>query len=209
MTSPLLNIPNLTTGAELERLQRKRACASWTVAEFAGRVVELRAVGPSPLLGFAARLILDAQQSCEPVVWISARDGLFYPPDFLDNGVDLEALAIVRLQTPKDAAIAADKLLRCGAFGLLILDLGDDPWFADALMNRLVRHAEQSQTAVVCLTEARRDMRVLGSLVSVRAEVTRTRTHQRFRCVARAERDRLRGPGWTFEEECDGTVGLR
>ena len=209
MASPLLNIPFLTTGAELEKLQEKRSRIAWTVEEFAGRVVEIRAVGPSPLLALAARLILDAQHNSEPVAWISARDALFYPPDFIANGIDLVALAVVRMCDPKSAAVAADKLVRCGAFGLLILDLGDDPWFADALLNRLVRHAEQSHTAIVCLTEARRDMRALGSLVSVRTEATRARVGQQFRCTARAERDRLRGPGWTYEQECDGTVGLR
>lgn len=209
MTSALLNIPNLTTGAELEKLQRQRASGAWTVEEFAGRVVELRAVGPSPVLTLAASLIVDAQAHREPVVWIGARDDLFYPPDFSANGIDLEALAVVRMRDPKSAAVAADKLLGCGAFGLLILDLGDDPWFPDALLNRLVRHAEQSRTAVLCLTEARRDMRAIGLLVSVRAEAFRQRVDGRFRCVARAERDRARGPGWTYEEMRNGTVGLR
>lgn len=209
MASPLLNIPTLTTGAELEKQQRKRSQVAWTVEEFAGRIIELRATGPSPIMSFAVGLILDAQRQREPVVWISARDDLFYPPDFIANGIDLEALAVVRMREPKTAASAADKLLRCGAFGLIVLDLGTDPWFPEALLNRLVRHAEASQTAVVCLTEARRDMRALGSLVSVRADVHRTRTEHGFRCIARAERDRLRGPGWTHEEVCDGTVGLR
>lgn len=208
MTSALLNIPMVMTAAELERRQEHRTRAAWTLETFAGQLVEVRAVGASPLLTFAARLILDAQRHSEPVAWVSASDELFYPPDFAQNGIDLDALGVVRTPDAQAAAVAADKLLRCGAFGLLVLDLGDDPWFPDALQNRLGRHAEQNNTAVVCLTRARTDRRALGSLVSVRAEVHRVRDGAAFRCIARGERDRQHRPGWTYEEVCSGTPGM-
>jgi recombination protein RecA len=207
MTSALLDIPTLTTGSELEKRQSAHG-DGWVLEELAGRLVEIRSVGPAAALTFAIQLVLEAQQKAEPVAWFMARDGTFYPPDAARNGIDFEALALVRMKGPKAAAVAADRLLTCGAFGLLILDLGDDPWFPNALQNRLVRHAEDNHTAVVCLTEERRDARTLSSLVSLRAEVSRRATGDGFECTLRAARDRRHRPGWTHQEDCDGTVGM-
>lgn len=209
MAIALSDIPHLTTGAQLEKEQRRTDESSWSLQELAGRFVEVRAVGPSASLSLATRLVIDAQRTGEPVAWISAHDGLVFPVDLARNGVDFDAFALVRMPEPKLAAVAADKLVRCGAFGLIVLDLGHDPWFPDALQNRLVHKAEEHHTAIVCLTESRRDSRTLGSLVSLRAEVRRVREEAGFRCVLRAERDRGRRSGWAFEEVRDGTLGLR
>ena len=209
MASSLLNIPTLTTAAELERKQSQRS-VDWTVAAFAGCVVELRAAGPSATLTLVSRLIVDAQRNAEPVAWISATNSLFFPPDLHDNGIDLDALPVIRMRDPKSAGIACDKLLRCGAFGLLIVDLGADPFLGDALQNRLARHAEEAQAAVVCLTEFRAGVRTMGTLVSARFEATRsTGPGARVRCIATAAKDRSRGPRWSYEEECHAALGMR
>lgn len=158
----------------------------------------------------AFHLVLDAQNHGEPVAWIAATPSLFYPPDVEAIGVDLEALAVVRLRGAQNAARAADQLVACGAFGLVVLDLGRDAWFPGPLQNRLVRRAESHDTALVCLTREGREARHLGQMVSLRAEVRQSRQDDdRFRCQLRAVKDKRSRPGWTFEEVCRGTTGLR
>lgn len=206
MTIALHDIPSLMTGSALEKQQIAQPEVSWSLEELAGRLVEIRAVGPSAALVFAARLVVDAQLRHEPVAWVCATESCFYPDDFARNGVDLDSLPVVRMAGPQKAAVAADKLVRSGAFGLVVMDLGEDPWFPDALQKRLVHYAEEHHTAIVCLTEERRDSRPLGSLVSLRAEATRNSGN---RCVLRVTRDRRRRPGWSIIEECHGTVGMR
>lgn len=206
MTIALHDIPHLMRGSALGEQQEAQADISWSLEELGGRLVELRAVGPSAAFTFAMRLISDAQRRHEPTAWICGTDSLFFPADVVGNGVQLEALPVVRMADPQSAAIAADKLVRSGAFGLLVLDLGADPWFPDALQKRLVHYAEEHHTAIVCLTEERQDARQLGSVVSLRIEATRTANS---RCVLRATRDRRRRPGWSIEEECHGTLGMR
>ena len=209
MTISLSDIPHLTTGAQLEREQERQEETAWSLSEVAGRLVEVRSVGPSSGLSFATDLVLEAQEQREPVVWITAGSGLVFPVDLARNGVDFDAFALVRMESPRDAAVAANLLLRSGAFGLLVLDLGADPWFPDALQHRLVRQAEEHHTAVICLSEAQRDARALGSMVSLRAEVRRTRANEGFHCILRAERDRARRSGWSTLEVRHGTLGLR
>ena len=206
MTIALHDIPHLMRGSALGKQQEAQAEASWSLEELAGRLIELRGTGPSTALSFAARLVLDAQQRHEPAAWICGTESLFFPADLEPGGVLLEALPVVRMTDPQSAAVAADKLVRSGAFGLLLLDLGPDPWFPDALQKRLAHHAEAQHTAIICLTEERQDARQLGSVVSLRVEATRNADR---RCILRATRDRQRRPGWSIEEEHHGTLGMR
>lgn len=206
-----LDIPTLKTGAQLEReLERGGDHLPWSCKALAGRLVELRGVGASSALSMAFHLVLEAQEQGEPVAWIAANDTLFYPPDVDAIGVDLEALAVVRLRGAQNAARAADQLVACGAFGLVVIDLGRDAWFPRPLQNRLVRRAESHDTALVCLTREGREARHLGQMVSLRAEASlEYEDEDRFRCRLRAVKDKRTGPGWTFEEVCRGTTGLR
>jgi len=206
MAIALHEIPNLMTGSALEKQQSAQSDVAWSLEELGGRLVEIRSVGPAASLVFAVRLVLDAQRRHEPVVWICALDSCFFPADVARNGVELDELPVVRMAGAQKAAVAADKLVRSGAFGLIVMDLGEDPWFADALQKRLAHHAEEHHTTILCLTEERRDSRTLGSLVSLRAEVTRSDERH---CVLRVTRDKRRRPGWSIVEECHGTVGMR
>lgn len=206
-----LDIPNVITGAQLEqRLERSSRERPWSCEALAGRLVELRGVEASGALTMAFSLVLDAQQGGEPVAWISATESLFYPPDVDRYGVDLEALALVRVRGAQRAARAADQLVASGAFGLVVIDLGRDAWFPAPLQNRLVRRAESHDAALVCLTRQGREARHLGQMVSLRAEASQRRDDDdRFRCRLEAVKDKRERPGWTFEEVCHGTLGLR
>jgi recombination protein RecA len=141
-----------------------------------GQLIELSGRAPGKLSA-VARLIARAQAEQEPVAWISLREAAsFYPPDFAHAGIDLSALAVVRLAEAAGAqgvVRAAELLLRSGAFGLVIVDLtrgvpkGELAWQA-RLSGLLRRHDARA----VVLTESEREQPSLGPLVSLRVEAS-------------------------------------
>lgn len=182
----------------------------WARGELVGRLTEISCLpGGSPLTT-AVGLVLEAQREGEWAAWLAPRERLFYPPDLDDSGVDLSALAVVELPRARELARAADKLLRSGAFGLLIIDLGADHSIPQALQSRLIGLAQKHESAVVFLTEKGSQHASLGSLVSLRAQAKRTRAGARsFAIELEIIKDKRRGPGWTHREMCRGPVGLR
>ena len=192
------------------------APAGWSFAALAGRFVELSAGWNSAALTLATTLVWQAQWAGEPVAWIMEEHSGFYPPDVAANGVDLAALAVVRVPNStarvpgNDAARAAGRLARSGAFGLIVLDLG--PWarVPPALQGSLVQQAQRHGTAILCLTEKLRRAPSLGTLVALRGQARRQRRGpDRFACALDICKDKRRGPGWTHEEEAHGPPGLR
>ena len=208
----------------------------WTRAELSGRLCELSTMGASSTLTAAFHLVLDAQLDGEPVAWITTTRHTFFPPDVSAGGVDLEALIIVRAPGAPAAGRAADRLLRSGAFGLIVLDLGSSvnpgnpnhpgnphsphsPHGPHAshkgavlpipLQGRLVQLARAHETAVLCLTEKHPDQPSLGSLVSLRGQPRRRRLGpDRFACGVTIIKDKRHGPGWQCNEVYRGPDGL-
>lgn len=190
----------------------------WGLAALRGRLVELSARGASATLTTAIGIVIEAQTQGEPVAWISALDaaasGTFYPPDAAESGVDLAALVVVRAPTTTAAARSAERLLRSGAFGLVVLDFAghaEAPMarLADHVWGRLVTLAQAHDAAIVCLTEKANDSASLGSLVSLRAEALRgARGPEGFEVTIRALKDKRRGPGWTRANKARGPAGL-
>jgi recombination protein RecA len=190
------------------------------LAETAGRLVELSGDVASCVLTLAMGLILDAQAAREPVAWVGSDESSFYPPDAAESGVDLAALVVVRLALAQNApapskrptalAVAAERLLRSGAFGLVVIDLGKEPVLAQPLQTRLLGLAQRHQTALLCLTEKSEESGSLGSLVSLRAHAVRHwLARERFVCELRVGKDKRRGPVWSEREVCRGPLGLR
>jgi recombination protein RecA len=188
----------------------------WGLAPLRGRLVELSARGAVATLTAAIELVLEAQTASEPVAWIVARaaNGTFYPPDVAESGVDLAGLVVVRAPEVTAAARAAERLLRSGAFGLVVIDLAASSDGADFTMarqnylGRLVTLAQANDAAVVCLTEKNQDTASLGSLVSLRVEALRVRTRPEFEITVRALKDKRRGPGWIRKHKVRGPAGL-
>jgi hypothetical protein len=89
--------------------------------------VELSGGHAAPLLSLAFVLVADAQRAGEPVAWIQGTDSTFFPPDVARNGVDLNTLTVVRLDSIPARVRAAVRLLRSGAFGLVGMDLSPAP----------------------------------------------------------------------------------
>jgi recombination protein RecA len=204
----------------LDELRARRGAepseATWGLAALRGRLVELSARGASATLSTAIEIVVEAQAQHEPVAWLTLANGTFYPPDVAECGVDLAALVVVRTPDPVTAARAAERLLRSGAFGLVVIDLGSGNGneLTMQIQGRLVTLAQTHDAAVVCLTEKADDTASLGSLVSLRAEALRTRGDTRgpangeFAVTVRVIKDKRRGPGWTQTFKRRGPAGL-
>jgi recombination protein RecA len=198
----------------LDELRARRggdaAVARWGLAGLRGRLVELSARGASATLTAAFELVAEAQTQGEPVAWLALASTTFYPPDVADSGVDLAALVVVRTPEVMGAARAAERVLRSGAFGLVVLDLaGSAAELPMPVQGRLVTLAQTHDAAIVCLTEKAEDTSSIGSLVSLRAHALRLREREaRFRVTIRALKDKQRGPGWSHTTERKGPAGL-
>jgi recombination protein RecA len=199
----------------MPRLQSPVA-ARFCLAELAGRFVELSGEGASAVLTLAIGLVLDAQRQGEPVAWVTSDSSSFYPPDVEESGVDLAALVVIRARASSGArahaqlAVAAERLLRSGAFGLVVIDLGKDVSLAQPLQTRLLGLAQRHQSVLLCLTEKHEEAPSLGSLVSLRAQARRKWLgRDRFECELHVLKDKRRGPTWSQSEVCRGPLGLR
>jgi len=181
----------------------------WSRRELSGRLCELSAGPEGALLSVAMSVVWEAQCAGDPVAWVSATAATFYPADAAACGVDLSALVVVLAGQARAAGRAADVLLRSGAFGLVVLDLGTSATLPAPLQGRLVQLAVKHDAAVLCLTGKPASRPSLGSLVSLRAEVWRRRREDGgFVCCTAALKDKRRGPGWRTEEERRGPAGL-
>lgn len=239
----------------VSRAAEAGASPQWCLEELSGRVVELVGEGASALTTAATGLVREAQRSGEPVVWITRPEVCFYPPDVAACGVDLAALPVVMLgglpgvdsrssqvgrggrrpgQNGGGQAVVramlrtVDQLVRSGAFGLVILDVGEATERASrgaqislGALARLVGLAKQHGTALVWLVrkgglvrgEQGEDRSVLGSFASLRAVCTRRRLDDGvFELSVEVLKDKRCGRGrWqgSVRSLCDGTVGLR
>ncbi len=191
----------------LDELHESAPSQAWGLAAIRGRLVELSARGATATLTAAIELVVEAQTQGEPVAWLASWSSTFYPPDVAASGVDLSALVVVRVaddrSAPTTAARSAERLLRSGAFGLIVLDLGVGE-LAMPTQGRLVTLAQTHDAAIVCLTEKSADTASLGSLISLRAEATRLRDEITLRVL----KDKRRGPGAMRSVKCRGPAGL-
>ncbi|HPA82033.1 MAG: recombinase A [Thermoanaerobaculia bacterium] len=206
-------LPRPTTAGE---------AACWSLPALAGRLVELSGHGASAALSLTFPLVLDAQQRRETVAWVACHGSSFFPPDAAAGGIDLEQLPVVFAPTAPAAVRAGEKLLRCGAFGLVVIDLvrlaPDAAGRAIAtvpqpLLARLAGLADRHDATVVVLTDRAADRPSLGSPVSLRAMASRLtplppQRPGRYTCRLEAIKDRRHPPGWSHEEFRSGPPGL-
>ena len=182
---------------------------TWDLARLAGRIVEVSASGAAAPLTAAFGLVIETQRNAEAAAWITFHDSSFFPPDAAETGVDLEALAVVRVPDARAAGRAADQLVRSAGFGLVVIDLGKQA-LAAPLLTRLMGLAQKHDTVVVLLTEKPASAASTSSLVSLRAEAHRTFNEDgRGRVEIRVLKDKRQGPGGGRIEVCRGPAGLR
>lgn len=152
--------------------------------------------------------VVEAQTEREPVAWITGPSGSFYPPDAVASGVDLAALVTVRVPDLAIAPRAAERLLRSGAFGLVVLDLAASDVLPIAHQGRLVTLAQAHDAAVVCITEKSEEAASVGSLVSLRAQANRLgMLGSNFEMTLRVLKDKRRGPGFARTIKVRGPAG--
>jgi hypothetical protein len=183
----------------------------WCLRELAGRLTELSGAGPAATLSFAFAVVLDAQRLREPTAWITSAHQVFYPPDVARGGIDLRTLIVVRVPGGADVSQAADRLLRSGALGLVVLDLdGEERRQPKPLHARLAGLARRYGTAVLCLTSKSEESPSLGPMVSLRCTSARGPADGKgnVHCTLLAIKDRLRGHTWSVTEVFRAPHGL-
>jgi recombination protein RecA len=186
---------------------------AWGLPVLAGRIVELSGWKASARLTVAFGLVLEAQRKADPVAWITLRESSFFPPDVAEGGVDLDALAVVRVPDAPAGARAADHLVRSGGLGLVVLDVASgrgEARIPAPLLTRLMGLAQKHDTAIVILTEKPPDAPSLNSLVSLRASARRVLGEGDLGEVrVSVVKDKRRGPGGEHVESCRGPAGMR
>lgn len=186
-----------------------------------GRLVELS----TPLEGAGARtsttvaLLRRAQREGETTAWVQHAGGMLYPPDLHDGGIDLDALVVVHVPVAEGATglgKAAELLLRSGAFGLVVIDLGAleaAPRAASkrtAWQGRLLGLARQHEVRVILLTDKPSHADSLGPLVGLRVEPQRRRQGDgSFRVEHHVLKNKSGAPVTPADERFLGTPGLR
>ena len=181
----------------------------WRLTTLAGRFSEISGASAGASLTLVFRLVLETQKQGEPVAWITSRKSTFFPPDAADAGIDVAAVAVIWGPDNIAAARTAEHLLRSGAFGLVVIDLGTDTRLPQHAQSRLAGQARRHHTALIFITEKESHQPSLGSLVSLRAHSERLpQTSHRFRCRVTVLKDKRRGPGWYDEAVCHGPDGL-
>ena len=187
--------------------REERPC--WSRSHLAGRLCELSSVPGAALLTAAFRLVLDAQLEGELAAWITATPDTFFAPDAAESGVDLDALVVIRVPDARAAARAADRVLRSGGFGLVVMDLHADSRIPVPLQVRLARQARDHRAALLCLTAKSREAPSLGPMVTLRGQTScRRLAVDRFQCEIEILKDKRHGPGWRHTEICRGPDGL-
>ncbi|MFP4377456.1 MAG: hypothetical protein ACLFP4_10455 [Spirochaetales bacterium] len=210
--------------AQLHRasdLVEPRPAGRWDLEALRGRLTELVGGATSANVSVASRLMVQAQRAGELVAWVASHRDAFFPPDLAAAGVDLQALLVIWAVEPEVARPApgersavratrsAERMIRSGACGLVIIDLARELSISTAAQGRLLRLAEQHKSHVLILRRARSDGNYSGTLVSVRGESSRERVAPgRFTCTITNTKDKREGPGWTVSEEFNGPPGL-
>ena len=166
----------LPVAAPARRPSVRDTSRTWSLSSLAGCLTEVSDSGAAPTLTAAAALILQAQQRGEPAAWVCFGNSIFFPPDFVGWGIDLEALPVIRVPDALAASRAADQLLRSGAFGLVVLDLKTQVQMHMAVQSRLAALARRHHAALICITRKKKGAPSLGPLVSLHGEGRISRT---------------------------------
>lgn len=152
-----------------------------------GQVLELSGQAPGKL-SVVTQLVRRAQQCREVVAYVAPCGGPFpYGPDLVASDIDLAALICVRMPASAGAhglVRAAEVLLRSGAFGLVVLELGVDiPSGELTWQTRLLGLVRHHATRLILMTASSSQSPSIGPLVSLRTESQLTREARANRVV--------------------------
>ncbi len=190
-------LPGLTSAGRLQRHHEPEP--RWDLPTLEGRLVELGGRGALTLAAALVREVQKAREpvawvdsdgrtkgkprfgapprwlaelvrpgSWQPQTWERLR-GQVHPPDLATWGIDLAGLVFIRLSDRWARLDAVETLLRSGAFGLIVVELGRQRGLGLAIQSRLAGLAAKHATAVLCLRDDAGGRSSLGPLLSLRA----------------------------------------
>jgi len=213
----------MVTPKEIDpRLFRASALATASSTDLAN-LVEVRGNFATATTSFAVATVVDAQQRDDVVVWMQPANGLLFPPDLDESGVDLEALVVVHVPVrtaPRssrgrpgpshDLPKAAELLLRSGAIDLLVLDWRPETPPRGAWLVRLQALAREHGSRLLLLTDAERPLEagcalVLGLEAARRRETNGAAPFAVEACIRRDKRHATASPPPLHR---DGPAGL-
>ena len=164
-----------------------------------GLLVEFSGTRQSARLSSVVSALRAAQSKGETTAWVQDAHGPLYPPDLAEAGVDLSALAVVRVPASpgrrrgypgREALVrATEMLVRTGAFGFVIVDVREEerrpirrdpssgaPWrLPPAWQGRLLGAVRDHGSRIVFLSSHPPFRESVGSLVGLRLEPHRVR----------------------------------
>ena len=167
------------------------------------RLVEISAATACGRYSTAVEVVCQAQAQGARVAWIERQGhGGVYPPDVAHSGVDVEALAWIRV--PNTAGVwgmakAAEIILRSGAFGCVVLDfLAGAPPRPEAWQGRLLTLARQHYSSVILLSQRPASASSAGPLVSLRVQPSITPCSTRLYTLQTAPLKQKGGATWPW-----------
>jgi hypothetical protein len=162
-----------------------------------GLLVEFSGNRRTARLSSVVSALRAAQARGETTAWVQDVRGSLYPPDLAEAGVDLSALAVVRVPViagksrgnPREAVIrATEMLVRTGAFGFVVVDVREEesrarrdpssrmPWrLPPAWQGRLLGAVRDHGSRIIFLSSHPPSRESVGSLVGLRLEPHRVR----------------------------------
>lgn len=186
----------------------RRGCVTettrpWGLERLRGTITEVsgRDSGATTL---AVGVVVEAQAAREPCAWVARGEALPFPPDLRAAGVDLAALAVIRVTETLDAV---ERLQRSGAFGVVVAD-STAGRLQPGCLKRLAVQARRHGTAMIFLTRKAPGSTSLGALVDLHVDVSRRHDAAQFVCAVTVQKDKRRAPTWHHEECCDAPPGL-
>ncbi len=225
----LSNLKGVKRASSLKRHadgQQETSTGFLNMGELAGRLIELSAPDEtaSALLTVSMQLVAEAQRKGEPVCWVMTGLDPFFPPDAADTGVNVFILPVIRINERNSkpeiivsrAVRAARILVRSGAFGLVVVDLGRLINMPRHALSELKGAVLKHHTAVLFLTRKSARCGSLGSLISLHGEALRmpagikNTIHDQgdFYCTVEILKDKMRGPGRRRKKTCSSPPGL-
>jgi hypothetical protein len=173
MSSPSLALADIPV-FRAATLKTAAVGGPWQFDSLVGILAEVSEEVPSGAVSFAAEIIAEAQRQNEPVAWVTGTESIFFPPDLRGRGIDISAVAVIRVKGETDSLMAAEWLVRSGAIGLVVVDLAAQGSITDDSLGRLLRLSERNSCAVIFLTRKRGRDPSLGSRISLRGCITRS-----------------------------------
>ena len=175
-----------------------------------GRVSEVLGPLSSGKTSLVLTLLAATTRRGEVVACVDLADAL-HPESIARAGADLQRVLWVRPPSVTDGMRCTELLLQAGGFGVVVLDLGTvlPRRLCSHVWPRLLRVAEQSDTAVVVLAP----QRVAGSFSALSLGMrSRSPLWQRgawplfegFDAIAQLTRNKLGAPGRSASVECGG-----